>query len=532
MAALALLIAVLALGGFVVCAFCVLAWAVLNPDSAASKEREYGVEFVRGLPGSGKSFLMVRRIVRLLLSDEPRPVYTNLPIKWRVLRRFLAERVGPNRARLIRELTRDHWFRFLARSQRRGEFEERFRACREDDATFQLTEEEAAFLAERFGRSVEDVKNRGRLPDEWKEALWVREAGEDVLHGPRADWIPAGAMIVIDEVQKWHPLSRGHSDAAVPLISYLSMHRHHNHLPIFLTQDETRCDKNLRTFANYYTRVRNRGDDRLAWGLRFKHLRLSALGYELYNNEGYDGTDVWQAQTPLEAYTVFHWLPKYRWVFRLYESRTHAGSRRRAAKLRARIFAEAGLREDGTDPERPAAAKKEAEARPVGIVHSLKVLTARTAVVAVLVMTGYAAGTLGRRDGADNGGAAAVAAPVAGPVVEARREFRLSSVGARTITASGEVYRIGDQTPGGILGGVRPELGAAVCNRDGVWLVWLLDNPEPIELGDNAAATARLASLGAVGGGVRAGVPGGGGEALPGGWRLISGDADGSGGAD
>ena len=71
-----------------------------------------GIELVTGIPGSGKSFHMVERLVDWVLKEQ-RPVYTNLPLCWRVLRKYLKIKGGEHCAGLIHELTEERFNTFI-----------------------------------------------------------------------------------------------------------------------------------------------------------------------------------------------------------------------------------------------------------------------------------------------------------------------------------------------------------------------------------------------------------------------------------
>ena len=58
---------------------------------------DYGVEIIHGLMGSGKSFFAVRRALSMV-EEARRPLYTNLPMKWAVVRKYLRLRGGSDLA--------------------------------------------------------------------------------------------------------------------------------------------------------------------------------------------------------------------------------------------------------------------------------------------------------------------------------------------------------------------------------------------------------------------------------------------------
>ena len=174
---------------------------------------------------------------------------------------------------------------------------------------------------------------------------WVGSAGPDVTRGPEANWIPAVSLVVVDETQHWLPnpaLKQVIKIEPPTLMSYLTMHRHLMHWVWFTTQRERQISTTIKSLVNRVWQVRQRGYDKLAWGIQFRHIGISALGYRAFRPE-----DNIEQDPPHEEFTTFPWLPWNQVYFRLYDSFTHAGSRRELkAGLRAARL-EAGLDESG-----------------------------------------------------------------------------------------------------------------------------------------------------------------------------------------
>lgn len=125
------------------------------------------------------------------------------------------------------------------------------------------------------------------------------------------------------------------------------MCRHHLHWIWVITQDRTRIDILFRNLAASVWRVWNRGEDRLAWGIRFKHLGLVGMGYQRYTKDQLEGRNPDDAN-PSESFTILTQLPRNKVYFRLYSSFTNIGSKRQIQKVIRRARVDAGLEEDGT----------------------------------------------------------------------------------------------------------------------------------------------------------------------------------------
>lgn len=286
-------LALMLLGGWL------FSW-ILAGDGQQKKNTppQTGVELIFGIPGSGKSFVMMIRIVEVMRRLR-RPVYTNLPIRWRVFRWWLRREGGERLAGLIHELTEKHLVSFMDR-----------------------------FEAYRIFR--EDVHRR---KPHWQRKqvrrVWLRVAGPDVTEGPKANWIPPGAVVCIDEAHHLFPNSAlKNVDKREPpsLMSYLTMHRHAQHWVWITTQSETQISTTIRKLASMICSVSKRDEDKVIWGIRFKHLRIKALRYKWFLPEN------WSGGAPLKpevCFRQFMYFPTAWWNqiwFRLYSSHTHLGS--------------------------------------------------------------------------------------------------------------------------------------------------------------------------------------------------------------
>lgn len=305
-------------------------------------EISYGVEVIHGLMGAGKSFFAVRRCVREALATR-RPLYTNLPIKFPVMRRYMRLQGGSEVTNLIRRLDEDHWRRFLRRQHDYSKFREALKKRRPAD----LDAERFASFAAAVGEDPAHLLRQQKIFDRQVSAWYCSLNGPNIIDGPEANWIPPTAIIAIDEVQHWHPMTNQKADQnREDLLAYLTMIRHHGQWLWVITQDASRIAIEFRLLARYFWRVWDRGEDRLAWGLRFKHFRIKAMGYECATKEQLENKDPENAR-PIDRFTVIPAFPWNQVLFRLYSSHTNIGSARAMLRdlRRAREFA--GLDADG-----------------------------------------------------------------------------------------------------------------------------------------------------------------------------------------
>lgn len=303
----------------------------------------YGLEIIEGLMGAGKSYYSVRRVCQVI-EETRRPVYTNLPLKWPVMRAFLRKRGGEELANLIRPLTKEHWFNFLRRQLMHAQFREGVLRTPPDE----LTPDQLDELSRATGKPIEKIKQQSKLHDAQLWAWFHYTYGPDTLEGPDADAIPPGAVIVIDEVQHWHPMDtqRDHKERRLQLQAYLTMCRHHLHWIWVITQDRSRIDILLRNLASSVWRVWDRGEDRLAWGIRFKHLGMRGMGYQRYTRDQLEHRDPENVK-PSESFTILPQMPWNKVYFRLYSSFTNIGSKRQIMKVIQRARVTAGLDASG-----------------------------------------------------------------------------------------------------------------------------------------------------------------------------------------
>lgn len=274
-----------------------------------------------GLPGSGKSLRAVREALRVVV-EERRPVYTNLPFQWRVVKRWLRNKHGEEISGLLRPMDREDFVRFLQR------------ACQFSDGW-----EREQVVARQQGRRASYTA--------WVEAFNAQN-GEPVAVGESMNWMPPGSFIIIDEVHKWFPAGTRGKDASEPpeLLRYLSMVRHFVHEVIVITQNRMQVSVTIRRMVGEFWHVRNMAKEKLLWNIRYKHVGITAFQYGRFDPQD-ETREPWRQADPEDFDIVFPWLPSWRYYFRLYQSFTFAGRpwQREEELRRARLAA--GLDADG-----------------------------------------------------------------------------------------------------------------------------------------------------------------------------------------
>ncbi len=295
------------------------------------KDVESGVDIVEGLMGAGKSYWGVRKALDIIMKER-RPVVTNLPFKWRVVRRWLRSRGGEELSKLLIPLTHDHFLRFLER---------------------------AAFMQRERDRYRQRLATRDRSFFEFKfRRLFLRMNGPHLTTGSQANWIPPMSVIIYDEMHHDFPGGHGGAPKTEPpqLKAWVTMIRHHHQQLYALTQNRMQLTITLRRLMKSCTSVRSLGEEKLAWGIRFRHLGSffgKAIRYVRLSPEALEAPPNMAAEfPPLSIETIFPSLPKNVWYFRLYSSFTHGGSERQMVKQLHLMREQLGLRADGkTDQE-------------------------------------------------------------------------------------------------------------------------------------------------------------------------------------
>lgn len=350
----------------------------------------FGLEIIEGLMGAGKSYYAVRRVCQVI-EETRRPVYTNLPMKWPVVRAYLRNRGGEELASLIHPLKETHWRNFLKRQHMHAQFREE----RGGRTPSQLNPEELNELAAATGKTPERLTRQTKIQSSQMWDWFHHVYGEDEYEGTNADSIPLTAVIVIDEVQHWHPmLKQGKDPYSEHLQAYLTMCRHHVHWVWVITQDRTRINILFRNLASSVWRVWNRGEDRLVWGIRFKHFGMRGMGYERYTKDQLEGRNSEDVKA-VESFTVLSQLPRNRVYYRLYDSFTNVGSSRQIQKLLEQTRKKAGLAADGTtEQERKAQEQQEMKSTQKRPFYRRFITgTIKLTIVMVLVFVSFGIGT-------------------------------------------------------------------------------------------------------------------------------------------
>ena len=264
-----------------------------------------GIEMILGIPGSGKSFHMVERLVDWILLQK-RPVYTNLPLVYRVLRKYLELKGGPECVNLIQELTEQRFNKFLG----------------------------------GFGIRQKYISNALAAGTSRSQA--IREFEEE--NNDFEEWyIPAGSVILIDEAHHWYPnpaLRNVRKEEPPELMTFLTMHRHGQYLCIFATQADRQISSTIKSLAAQRFVVRRLDKEPVAMGLSFEFLNFPICQYELYYGE-----DDPEKTKPMRTFVRLLRLPCYQKYFRFYESFTHSGGKYEAQRAIEKARLTAGLEE-------------------------------------------------------------------------------------------------------------------------------------------------------------------------------------------
>ena len=265
-----------------------------------------GVETIYGIPGSGKSFHMVERLVGWILKDK-RPVYTNLPLVYRVLRKYLLIKGGEQCVNLIQELTEERYNKFLVGFGERQKYI-------------------AEALSAGTSRSLAVKTFEENNPDfeEW--------------------YIPSGAVICIDEAHHWFPnpaLKNVRKHEPPELMTFLTMHRHGQYLCIFATQADRQLSTTIKSLTSIRYVVRRLDKEPLVMGLSLEFLGIPICSYEQYYGE--DDPD---KSKPMNTFMRFLTMPWHQVYFRLYESFTHSGGKYEAQRALQKARDDAGIKEE------------------------------------------------------------------------------------------------------------------------------------------------------------------------------------------
>lgn len=426
----------------------------------AWKPPDCQLRFVEGLPGAGKSFMLVRKTLKVI-EGERRPVYTNLPIRFRVMRTYLRNRGGEPMANLIVELTETHWKEFLKRNESKQRFREEYKTeCKNNAKPYR----ETTF-----------------------ERVWIETHGPDVTRpgtGQQPNWIDPYSVIIIDEVQHWHTVDANVKRTEGPeLRAYLTMMRHHLHDVYIASQSSANVPKTIRDLVRQFWKVEALQERKIAWGIRFKHLGLRAIGYRAYSAEQMetmkrDRSGGEFGSQPLEGEVVFPTLPHYQYIFRLYRSFTHVESPRRMMEQLRKIHDEAGLTH--MQEQLDSYEKKE----QTTMIRKAMGFTFKAAILGAMLTAGVMIGTAVTQNNETETGAEVVAdAPgqldITQPVQWWPEEGKLSAVNMKGVVTNEGSVEIGRRFGLGLLRSVDVHGRRAMfTDADSIW-VWNLGSARP-----------------------------------------------------
>lgn len=385
---------------------------------------ETGVELITGLPGSGKSMYAVERLIHMAL-QERRPVFTNLPLRFRVVSRYMRIVSGDDRlTRYIRPLTPEHLHAFIKR-----------------------------FNLLRTWR--DERRNQGLA---FGDEFFIKEHGPNVLGGHSANWIPYTSIMVIDEAHhpEWFPETFKQGTKENPaILSYLSMHRHALHWLWLLTQHPMQVSVSVRRQTKKFITCVDASQLPFLFGL--------CLPFRLHRVSEFPGAYAMDGKPesfgpPIAAQTV---IPALRSgvVFRLYDSHTHCGSQtkmlRSLEQMRTEI--EEGLEVQQLPPPPEGKARRNARI----FKKYWLILPAILAFIIYLMLPANKPEPVPAKVKAGP-----TAPPAKAPQKEEAHHVQLTAVSEKSIVLGRKVYRIGDvvtyEGANYRLLGVNPEDGAAV----------------------------------------------------------------------
>lgn len=271
------------------------------------KPPDTGISIVVGVPGSGKSYWAVLRMVDIIIRYE-RPVWTNIPLNIKRIRAYIRIRAGRKKAYLanfIRPLTRDHFQRFA----------DRLAAI--DDRAEQIMNSGGV-------AATDGVSKLGKFDQTKARELAIEqinaEQGEPIIEGPGANWIPPLAVTVLDELHKWYP-SKSYRDEPKALLDYLSMHRHIMHRIYVLTQMAMNVSATFRRMAVEFIYCIDKSRIPLFWVIRAP---FRAFFYTTFDaSDVKDGEPKHMAQPTFSDIQVPALTAGI--IYQLYRSYSHAG---------------------------------------------------------------------------------------------------------------------------------------------------------------------------------------------------------------
>jgi hypothetical protein len=281
---------------------CVALWWFWKRMKGA-KPLPTGVRIWEGIPGSGKSYGVSERTISVI-RHQRRPIYTNVPFKLRVLRKYLHRLGGDRMTKYIIPLDKEHFIRFI----------------------------------ERFVAVAEYCEARGREGARWAraEAEWLEVNGAHVYRGPDANFIPYGAVLLVDEIHRWFD-QRYQKEEDPRLLTLLTMHRHGQYLIECMSQNAMQVSLSFRRQCVEYIRCTDLRNRRFLGFIRFP---LPTFSYEVIPSDSIANATQRTSAEPIDKWVRLPWL-NGGLIWRLYNSFTHCGSARglkkRLEEMRASI---------------------------------------------------------------------------------------------------------------------------------------------------------------------------------------------------
>ena len=329
------------------------ATVALSGASRSGNVVSTGVTMWEGLPGSGKSYGVTEAIVGMVRRNR-RPIYTNVPLKFRSLRKYLKKVGGAASADYVTKLSREHFSAFLFRFAELAEY------CEKQQAVGVARKHAERDWLDRVGPHVPRPMGRAAW-DRYRTASGVSEAdasAEWVGLAKSADgtqllpnWIDYGSVIVVDEVHKWFDQRKQGDKPAPgekkpPLLDVLSMHRHGLYRIEAMSQDVMQVDIAFRRQCANYVRCADLRQLPFLWGIRFP---LPSFRYQLIPAAALESAADRAGAKPIRTWTRHPWA-NGGYLWRLYDSFTHCGSQRQLGRIMER--SRQAVEGENYDPQR------------------------------------------------------------------------------------------------------------------------------------------------------------------------------------
>ena len=308
---------------------CAAGFVAFMGSRLGERPLEAGIRIWEGGTGSGKSYGVTENIISLVRGAR-RPIVTNVPLKFRSIRKYLGRVGGETAVGYVSPLSEQHFKAFIAR------FAGLVRHCEKREtegvtrrhAEREYLGEHGPHVSRPYSRD-EWVLHRSRAGVDDHDAL--DEFGVLPRDGSgklRPNWIDYGSVIVIDEVHKWFD-QRTQADEDKRLLDFLSMHRHGLYLVEVMTQDAMQVSLSFRRLTQYYIRCTNMAQLPFLFGFRFP---LPAFRYWMIPAAALENQSQRTSVKPMRSWMRFPWLTTGL-IWRLYASHTHCGTARQLRRV-------------------------------------------------------------------------------------------------------------------------------------------------------------------------------------------------------